>query len=123
MARLTLKHGGIAALVLSAGLAGCSSMAPPTTELAQARSDVQNAQSEDADEYAGLALNEAQYKLKQAEKAMQEENYLEAKRLAEKAAADARLAGITARKERTKQALKEVNDSLDTLRSELGLES
>src|SRR5690606_31253762 len=104
-------------------LAGCSTMEPPREELVQAQTHMQSAKSENADNYAALSMKRAQDKITQAEKAMKEKEYEEAKRLAEQAAADARLAKATAQTEKLKQALQEVNKNLDALRTELNMDS
>jgi len=68
-------------------------------------------------------MTDYQEKIEQAEKAMEEKEYLKAQRLAQQAAADARLAEATAQTEKMKQALEEVNKNLDALKIELDAQS
>lgn len=110
-------------IIATAGVAGCSTMAPPKAELDQARISVEDAQQNEADRFAAVALNRAKDRISQAEEAMEQEDYKLAKQLAEKATADARLASATAQTEKTRKALDEVNSSLNSLGSELDIES
>ena len=65
-------------------LAGCAGN-PPTEQYAVTQSAVNNAVSAGGTEYAPVEMKAAQDKLKQAELAMHDKNYKDAKRLAEQA--------------------------------------
>lgn len=91
---------------------------PPVAEMAEARTLVSEARPE-AVRYAPEPLRQAQAKLARAEEAMAREAYVEARRLAEQAAVDARLAASMAQSERAQMAANEVNASLRTLQQQL----
>ncbi|MGB3622328.1 DUF4398 domain-containing protein [Ketobacter sp. MCCC 1A13808] len=114
-----------AGVLILSGLfgSGCSTMEPPQAEFYQAKADVETATAESASEFAALAMHNAKEKIERAKKAMDAEEYPEAKRLAEQASADAQLAKVTAQTEKMKEALEEVNASLETLKSELKVSS
>ena len=110
------------AVSLAAGalaLAACgTNPKPPVAEMAAARTLVSEARP-DAVRYAPEQLREAQAKLARAEEAMAREAYVEARRLAEQAAVDARLASSMAQSERAQMAANEVNASIRTLQQQL----
>ena len=114
-----------AGAIILAGLfgSGCSTMEPPQAEFYQAKADVESANSESASEFAALAMHNANEKIERAKQAMDDEDYVEAKRLAEQASADANLAKATAETEKMKKALEEVNSSLKALENELQINS
>ena len=72
-------------------LAGCAGN-PPSEQYAVTQSAVNNAVSAGATEYAPVEMKSAQDKLKQAELAMHDKKYDEARRLSEQAEWDARVA-------------------------------
>jgi len=104
-----------AALVAGA-LAGCGSN-PPVAEMSAAQTSIGQAEPEAA-RYAPDLLHEAQAKLASAQAAMKKGDNDEAKLLAEKAQADARLASAAAQNQRTNQAVADLNKSLETLKQE-----
>ena len=107
------------ALALGAfALAACASTPPPTAEMAAARASVAGAQSIGA-RYAPDQLRMAQTKLQDAEAAMAREDHERARRLAEQASVDARLAQSMAESERMQTAAAEVNQSIRTLKQQL----
>jgi hypothetical protein len=108
----------VAAAVLAAAVAGCASEPPPVAEIASARTMMTQA-SPDASRYAPQLLREAQSKLALAEVAMSKGDNEQARRLAEKAEADARLAWASAEHQRSQQALAEVNQGIQVLKQEL----
>ena len=105
-----------AATLVAAALVGCGSN-PPVAEMSAARTLVSQAEPEAA-RYAPDLLREAQAKLASAEAALKNGNNDEAKLLAEKAQADARLASASAEHQRTQQAVADLDKSLETLRQE-----
>lgn len=108
----------VTALVAAAALAGCASAPRPVGELAVAKATVAQAEPAGA-RYAPQQLRVAQLKLQRAETAMANENYELARRLAEQAEVDARLAWSMAESEQARQALAEVQRSTQTLKQEL----
>jgi Domain of unknown function (DUF4398) len=92
-----------AGIVLVA-LAACSSVPAPVAEMSAAQTAVTSAEEADAAQHAPTDLDRARDKLIRAQAAMQEEDNTEARRLAEEALVDARLAEAKARAE-TAQAL------------------
>jgi len=111
--RLTLT----AAALVAGALAGCGSNPPPVAEMSAAQTMVSQAQPEAA-RYAPALLREAQAKLAGAQAALDRGDNDEAKLLAEKAQADARLAWASAEHQRTQQALADLDKSLQTLKQE-----
>src|SRR6202162_6279353 len=78
---------GCAAVVL----AGCGSIPPPTEQMAVSKAAVANAVSAGGSEYAPVEMRTAQEKMDRANRAMEKEDYENARWLAEEAQADAGL--------------------------------
>ena len=113
---LLLAAGSVSAL----GISGCSTtMAPPDEQLYQAEQQVQQAESVGASQYAQQSFNQAKSKLEQAQAAYQDEAFLKAKRLAEKAAADAKLAHVTTTNRQLKSAIEKLSQEIQSLEKEL----
>lgn len=113
-------HGlKLAALALcgSLVLAGCAGN-PPSEQYAVTQSAVNAAISAGGTEFAAVEMKSAQDKLKQAELAMHEENYDEARRLAEQAEWDARLAERKAQAAKAERALQDARQGVQDLREE-----
>lgn len=108
----------LAVLVLL-GLAGCASVPPPTEQMAVSRTAVQNAQRAGATEHAPVELRDAQSKLSAATSAMARDDNERARRLAEQAAADARLAELKAETAKAQAAVAELQQGILLLRREL----
>ena len=107
--------------VLAAGtLAACSSTPPPNEEMAVGRTTLQRvsaAPNVAAD--APVELQRARDKWVQAEKAMTDKDYVQARRLATEAAADARLAESKADAANSAASLKQVQDGIRALDEEI----
>jgi hypothetical protein len=114
-----MHWGPAASGALLIGLTACASVPPPTEQMAVARTSVSQAQTATATEHAPLELRTAQSKLDQAEAAMRSEDYLKAKRLAEQAEVDAKLAWARAETAKTKKAVEELEAGIRTLHQEL----
>ena len=114
--RALLYAAGSVALI---GMSGCTTMAPPVQQISQAESQVREAESIGAPHYAEQSYNMAQSRLEKAQAAFDEEEYLEAKRLAEKAAADATLAHVTTTNRKLKSAIEKLNQEIQSLEKEL----
>ena len=98
-------------------LAGCAGN-PPTEQYAVTQSAVNSAVSAGGTEYAAVEMKSAQDKLKQAEIAMHDKKYDEARRLAEQAEWDARVAERKAQAAKAEQALKDSQKGVQELRQE-----
>lgn len=107
---------GAGAVVLL--LAGCATPTPPRAELAQARLAVDEAAEAEASRYAAAAYAEARDRLRAAEQAAADEDFVTARRLAEQAQAQAELAETRARAEQTSQQLAEFRESVEALERE-----
>lgn len=80
-----------------------------------AETAIAHAERNDAPTLATDELERAKSKLAQARRAVEAEDYVRAKRLAEQAELDAELADLKARTARTRQTLAEVRASVDAL--------
>lgn len=106
---------GIAALVV----AGCASVPPPTEQMAVSRSAIANAVSAGGAEYAPVEMRAAQDKMDRAGRAMQKEEFQDARWLAEEAQADARLAEKKAESAKAQKAASVTQDDIRVLREEM----
>jgi len=100
------------------GMAGCAGK-PPLANLSQAELAVQEADTKTASQYAPLELKTAREQLAEAKRAMDEEEYDEARRRADQALVNAQLAETKAGAEKARQAAAEVQKSIQTLRTEV----
>ncbi|VXC76155.1 conserved exported hypothetical protein [Pseudomonas sp. 8Z] len=109
----------LAALMLGSSLllAGCAST-PPSEQYAVTQSAVNSAISAGGTEFAPVEMKSAQDKLKQAEFAMHDEDYEKARRLAEQAEWDARLAERKAEAAKAERALQDARQGVQELREE-----
>ncbi|NWA23614.1 DUF4398 domain-containing protein [Pseudomonas gingeri] len=109
----------LAALVLGSSLllAGCAGN-PPTEQYAVTQSAVNSAVSAGGTEYAAVEMKSAQDKLKQAELAMHDKKYDEARRLSEQAEWDARVAERKAQAAKAELAVKDSQKGVQELRQE-----
>jgi hypothetical protein len=99
------------------GMAGCAGK-PPLANLSQAELAVQEADTKTASQYAPLELKTAREQLADAKRAMDDEEYDEARRLADQALVNAQLAEAKAGAEKARQAAAELQKSIQTLRAE-----
>lgn len=106
-------------LGLLAVVAGCSSTPVPKAEVAGARAALMSANNQGATPYAPVEMDRAREKLRRAESAIAQEDYHEAKRLAEEAQADAELALAITGKEEAQQAVREMEISIEVLREQI----
>jgi len=119
-AQRTRLHGiKLAALVLGSSLvlAGCAGN-PPSEQYAVTQSAVNSAISAGGTEFAAVEMKSAQDKLKEAELAMHDKDYEKARRLAEQAEWDARLAERKAQAAKAEQALQDARQGVQELREE-----
>ncbi|WP_085581314.1 MULTISPECIES: DUF4398 domain-containing protein [unclassified Pseudomonas] len=114
-----LRSLKLVALALGAGvvLAGCAGN-PPTEQYAVTQSAVNSAVSAGGTEFAAVEMKQAQDKLKQAEIAMHDKKYDQARTLAEQAEWDARVAERKAQAMKAEQAVKDSQKGVQELRQE-----
>lgn len=117
MNKTNLIFCGLAAATLM--LAGCGSAPKPRTELALTSSALQNAELAGAREHAPIELRQANEKSAAADVAMKKEEYEKAKRLSNEALVDAEYARAKAEAEQSRIALKEAQDNIQLLRTEM----
>lgn len=107
-------------LILSVSLmSGCASVPAPTEQMAVSKTEIENALSGGGNEAAPLHLKSAMDKMNAAERAMVDKEYLRARRLAEQAQLDAKLAGVMARTAKAQKAVDALQDDRRVLRNEL----
>lgn len=100
-------------------LTGCASVPAPKEQMAVSKTEIENALSGGGNEAAPLQLKSAMDKMNAAERAMAEKEYLQARRLAEQAQLDAKLAGAMARSAKAQKAVDALQDDRRVLRNEL----
>lgn len=110
---------GCAAIVI----AGCASIPPPTEQMAVSKSALANAVSAGGSEYASVEMRTAQEKMERANRAMEREDYINARWLAEEAQADARLAEKKAHSAKAQKAASVMQDDIRVLREEINRKS
>lgn len=118
------KHKSMLYTVSIAGIAltigGCASSGErPDADLNTAQSSLQQAVSADAREHEPILLNNAQNKVTDAKDLIKQEKYIEAERLLEQASVDAQLADARSETAKAKQAVKEINDNIESLREQI----
>jgi outer membrane murein-binding lipoprotein Lpp len=117
---LTPLHGlKMAALAIGGSLvlSGCAGH-PPTEQFAVTESAVNSAVSAGGTEFAAVEMKAAQDKLKQAEIAMHDKQYDQARTLAEQAEWDARVAERKAQAMKAEQAVRDSRKGVQELRQE-----
>ncbi|PWB34544.1 chromosome partitioning protein ParA [Pseudomonas sp. SDI] len=109
----------LAALALGSSLvlAGCAGN-PPSEQYALAQSAVNSAVTAGGTEFAAVQMKSAQDKFKQAEIAMHDKKYDEARTLAEQAEWDARVAERTAQAAKAQKAVQDARQGVQDLREE-----
>ena len=113
--------GSIALLALA-----CASVSPPTSEISAAELAIRQAEGLGAVELAPVPMRVAREKLDEAKALVQKNNrdqMRRAKRLAEDAAVEARLAEETARTAALTKARDEAQATIDAMRREAGLDA
>ena len=105
-------------------MAGCASSGPkPTEQIAVSKSAVANAVAAGGSEYAPVEMRTAQDKLDRAHRAMDKEDYVNARWLAEEAQVDARLAEKKAQSAKAQKAAIVMSDDIRVLREEINRKS
>jgi len=104
----------------------CSSVSPPTTQIATAEAAIRQAESVGAVESAPLPMRVAREKLDEAKALVESgdnDRLSRAKRLAEDATVEAQLAEQTARTAALTKARDEAQGTIDAMRQEAGLDA
>ncbi|MBP1151886.1 MULTISPECIES: DUF4398 domain-containing protein [Methylocaldum] len=110
---------GISIVCLSAmGLFGCASETPPINTISTADTALNQAMMVKASEYAPAEIQRAMDKLGRAKKALADEKYEDARRLAEQAQIDAQLAEAKAQSENARQMAQQAQQTIEELRRE-----
>ncbi|MEJ2604075.1 MAG: DUF4398 domain-containing protein [Gammaproteobacteria bacterium] len=92
---------------------------PRWSSIGRARTALRNVQSTDAQELAPVELDRARSKFQRAEAAYAEEEYDDARRLAQESLADAELAAAKANAINAKRSAEELEKSIAVLRQEI----
>lgn len=101
-------------------LAGCADkVPPPTQQVTMATQAIAQAETSGAFEFAPLELKSARDKLSQAQRAMEKEDNLKARRLADEATIDANLAEAMARSAKAQKTVEELKENIRALREEV----
>jgi hypothetical protein len=108
---------GRSLLIAALFVAGCGTP-PPTEKVEVAEAAVRQADTRGAGEDAALELRLARDKLARAQLAMEDERYVDARRLAEQAQVDALLAEAKAQSAAALQSARDMRDSIESLRGE-----
>jgi hypothetical protein len=110
-----------AASAISAALIGtsCASVPPPIEQLVLSRIAIEEAVDAGAADYAASELESARRKLGQARELAAKKKHVPARRLAEQAEVDARLAAAKARSARVQRELSNVEESAQSLTQHL----
>ncbi len=115
---LRRRRAGLPVLISITGAFCACAGNPPTDALSTAQMAYNRAMDAKASEYAPLELRVAQEKLDKAKSAMHDDDYEKARRLAEQARVDARLAEAKALAEAAQKSSEETRETIDTLRQE-----
>ncbi len=117
-------YRAIAAIgVLAVVMAGCASVPKPTEQFAVTQSAITNAVRAGGPEYAPVEMKSTQDKMDQANRAVAKEDYENARRLAEEAQVDARLAEKKAESAKARKAAVAMSDDIRVLREEINRKS
>jgi multidrug resistance efflux pump len=101
-------------------LAGCAIQAPaPEEQVSLAAQSIAQAESSGAVEFAPVEIKSARDKLSQAKLAMNRDENLKAKRLADEAMVDANLAEAKARSAKSQKVVEELKESIRVLQQEM----
>lgn len=112
--KLWINVSAITAMILLVSCAG----QPPKETISQAELAIQETSQTRAPQFAPLELRKARDHLYEAKQAMLRKDYAPARRLAEKAIVEAKLAEAKSEAENTQTTLAELRESLDALREE-----
>ena len=100
---------------------GCAGN-PPKEAIASAETLVQRAEQEGAGQFAPRPLREAKDKIEKAQGEVKDDDYGDARRLAEQAQVDAKLAAVQTDREKTKEAVAELTRTVQALENDIRAE-
>ena len=101
-------------------MTGCAVQVPaPEQEITLATQSIVQAESSGAVEFAPVELKSARDKLNQANRAMDNQEHIVARRLAEEAMVDANLAEAKARSAKSQKVVDELKESIRILEQEM----
>ncbi len=110
----------VSLLFTAALLTGCgASPVPPTEQINSAEMALNEARNSDALNLAGLELRRAQDGLEKAKQAVQQKEFVSARRLAKQAEIDAKLAEAKSEAVMARKAAQDMRDSIQTLQEEI----
>jgi hypothetical protein len=109
---------GAVCLASAWALMACASVPAPKAEMADADTALRAAEQVNAAEQAPLEMRVAREKLEKARAAMRDGSHLEARRLAEEAAADAQVAEMKARNATAQEVAAAIRADIEALREE-----
>jgi hypothetical protein len=110
----TFAAGSLAA----AALLACSTATQPAASVSEAELAVHQADAKDAGEHAPLELQLAREKLARAEKALNDDDHVKARRLADEALVDALLADAKADTQESRANAQALQQSIQSLQDE-----
>jgi len=114
------QRTGITVIMLAISMAGCASGGgEPVESIASAELVIKVAKDNNATINAPLELKLAEEKLSAARIAVQKEEFVQAKRLAEEALVDAKLAETKSLSAKAKKQTQEMRGAIETLRQEI----
>jgi Domain of unknown function (DUF4398) len=113
------RYVAVAAIGCALVVASCAGVPPPTEQMAVSKAAIANAAGAGGNEYASVEMRSAQEKMERAGRAMQKEDYEDARRLAEEAQGDARLAEKKAQSAKAQKAASVTQDDVRVLREEM----
>lgn len=113
--------GAIAIAAVAA--AGCASAPKPTEQIAVSNSAITSAVRAGGGEHAPVEMKSAQDKMAQANRAMDKEDYEDARGFAEQAQVDATLAEKKAESAKARKAAIALSDDIRVLREEINRKS
>lgn len=105
--------------VIASLMTGCASIQPPMEQIAVSKAAVAGATRAGGNEFAPVELKSATEKMSTAEKALAEEDYVRAQRLAEQAQVDATLAETRTALAKAQLAVNNAKESNRVLREEV----
>ena len=115
------RASAVLPVALLLGLSGCATVpAPPVEQMAVSRSAVERVSSSpNVADAAPVEMQQARQKLERAQRAMNDKDYALARRMAEEAEVDARVAEARTSSVRGERAMKEVQESIRALQEEI----
>jgi hypothetical protein len=109
----------IAIAIAAVLITGCASVPPPKEQMAVSKAGVMSATRSGGNEYAPVELKSAVEKMEGAEQAMAKEDYVLARKLAEEAQLDAKLAETKAALAKAQKSVDDSQESNNVLREEI----